>query len=191
MNGYETFRICQSLKLHFAQESFDAVKYHFKTGAKPGPFQHHRNKFFYEKIGRKYDTKERLIDYFTANWIGGATWVGDMEEERLTKFEKNMQSIVYLFKEDLKIIHEEQPNFNLALKGPLIIDLLIPSRIHLETVALLDILVNFLKDLRVSLDDPLEMYSWQIMRAQKYRKLLGRKNLPIAKLKETALGVFV
>jgi hypothetical protein len=179
VNGYQTYVLYQSLKLHFHNESYDATRYNFKTSAKESSFSHRKDRFFFERIGGKYKTGDRIIDYFTANFSQGVSWIGDMREENLNQFEK-----------DLNILHDECESFDKICTSSIPLDLLLSDRINIESIILIDLLVNFCNTLRKNLPDPLTMYDEQFQRILKYKLLLRRRNLPYDKLKKTIKKVF-
>lgn len=191
MTGYQTFLVYQSIRLHFTHgSSFDATRYNFKTTAKESSFNSRKDRFFFEKIGRKYQTLDRIVDYFTANFLIGLTWIGDMREDNLNDFDKRMDSLTYRFETDLKALHEECDSFDKICTTSIAFDLLIPHRINIETITLIDLLVNFCNRLRSDLSDPLGMYDEQIQKVLKYKLLLRRRDLPYNKLKNIVKKVF-
>ena len=191
MTGYRTFLVYQSIRLHFTHgQSYDATRYNFKTSAKESSFNSRKDRFFFERIGRKYQSLDRIVDYFTANFLIGLYWIGDMREENLNDFDKRMDSLSYRFETDLRTLHEECDSFDKICTTSIAFDLLIPHRINFETVAIMDILVDFCNRLRSDLSDPLGMYDEQIQKVLKYKLLLRRRNLPYDKLKNIVKKVF-
>ena len=80
MDGYQTYQIYQSLKLHFTSD-YDAVKYNYRTAVKRDTFERRRDRYFFEKLSRRFN-KEKLIHYFTSNLIQNpSVWIGDMTDE--------------------------------------------------------------------------------------------------------------
>lgn len=191
MTGYQTFLVYQSIRLHFTHgQSYDATRYNFKTSAKESSFNSRKDRFFFERIGRKYQSLDRIVDYFTANFLIGLYWIGDMREENLNDFDKRMDSLSYRFETDLRTLHEECDSFDKICTTSIAFDLLIPHRINFETVTIMDILVDFCNRLRSDLSDPLGMYDEQIQKVLKYKLLLRRRDLPYDKLKNIVKKVF-
>jgi hypothetical protein len=191
VTGYQTFLVYQSIRLHFTHgQSYDATRYNFKTSAKESSFNSRKDRFFFERIGRKYQSLDRIVDYFTANFLIGLYWIGDMREENLNDFDKRMDSLSYRFETDLRTLHEECDSFDKICTTSIAFDLLIPHRINFETVTIMDILVDFCNRLRSDLSDPLGMYDEQIQKVLKYKLLLRRRDLPYDKLKNIVKKVF-
>lgn len=196
MDGFTAFNIYLSLKLHFESPSYDAIKYGFKTRSRRTSYEKRKDKFFFERIAYKYKTPQRVIDYFTSNFLNGMKWIGDANEEALNAYEKRLQSITYVLRQDMAIIREEGLTFDQACgvdstfsKSP-ILDLLIHSRITFESVTLVDILVNFTKGLQRHLKDPLGLYNPYLLKVQKYKLLLQAKDIPLDRVKNIVIGTF-
>lgn len=190
MNGYTAYRIYLSLKLHFDSDTYDASKYGFKTNSKESTFNRRKDRFFFERIARKYKEPEILIDYFTANFISEVKWVGDMKEENYTKHTRKMQSLAYEFEKDLKTLHEECDSFDKICSSTIALDCLLSQAIAIESITVIDILVDCMKRLKENIRDPLGIYGEQIENILKYKLLLSRRNIPIEKLKKTVKKVF-
>lgn len=190
MNGYTAYQIYLSLKLHFTNDSYDATKYGFKTSSKESTFSRRKDRFFFERIGRKYKETDVVIDYFTANFLVGVKWIGDMREENYSKYEKRMQSLSYEFEKDLRTLSEQCDSFDQICTTTIPLDCLLADEISAETIAIIDLLVNNLKRLKKDISDPLGMYTEQIENILKYKLLLSRRNIPAEKLAKTVRKVF-
>ena len=190
MNGYTAYQIYLSHKLHFTNDSYDATKYGFKTSSKESTFSRRKDRFFFERIGRKYKETDIVIDYFTANFLVGVKWIGDMREENYSKYEKRMQSLSYEFEKDLRTLSEQSDSFDQICTTTIPLDCLLADEISAETIAIIDLLVNNLKRLKKDISDPLGMYTEQIENILKYKLLLSRRNIPAEKLAKTVRKVF-
>ncbi len=190
MNGYTAYQIYLSLKLHFTNESYDATKYAFKTSANESAFTRRKDRFFFERIGRKYKETDIVIDYFTANFLAGVKWIGDMKEENYSKYVKRMESLSYGFEKDLNTLYEQCDSFDKICTSTIAFDCLLAEEISIETVAIIDLLVNNLRRLKKDIRDPLGVYTEQIENISKYKLLLSRRNIPTEKLVRTVKKVF-
>ena len=74
MEPYDAFRFYQSMKLHFESDSYDAIKYNYKTSVKPQSFWKRKDKYFFAKVGRKFDSAKELINYYAAHFIQDKTY---------------------------------------------------------------------------------------------------------------------
>lgn len=195
MTGYQTYQIYQSLKLHFTTD-YDAVKYNYKTAVRQDTFERRKDRYFFEKLSRRFN-KEKLINYFTANLIRNPqAWIGDMTEEIYNDYIARYDKLTYMVTQDMKLMAEKGYSFNDICStsdnnstNPLL-ESLRADEIHLESVVLVDILVNFLKKLRRDLNDPLGINKELVDLLLKYKLIMLQNPLPRGKLKEKLLNTF-
>ena len=195
MNGYETYKIYQALKLHFTTD-YDAVKYNFKTAVKVDTFERRKDRYFFEKLSRIYN-REQLIEYFTANLIHNTNmWIGEFNEARLSEYKSRQEKITYMVTEDIKSMIEKGYSFDELcslskdkLSNPLV-EALRSDEIHLETVTIIDILVNFLNRVKSEISDPLDINKQMIDLVLKYKLIALQSPLPREKLKNKILSLF-
>ena len=194
-NGYQAYQIYQSLKLHFTTD-YDAVKYNYKTSVKQSSFDRRRDRYFFEKLSRRFN-KEELIHYFTANLIENQkVWIGDMSDEIYSDYVARYDKLTYMFDEDVKFLYNKGYTFDQLCSttqdcstNPLL-EALRAHEIRLETVVLMDILVNFLKRLRATISDPLGINKEMIDMLIKYKPIMLQKPLPKNKIKDKILLLF-
>ena len=195
MNGFQTYQIYQSLKLHFTTD-YDAVKYNYKTAVRQDTFERRRDRYFFEKLSRRFN-KEKLIHYFTANLVHNPkVWIGDMTEEIYNDYIARYDKLTYMVTQDMKLMAEKGYSFDDICStsdnnstNPLL-ESLRADEIHLESVVLVDILVNFLKKLKRDLNDPLGINKELIDLLLKYKLIMLQSPLPRGKLKEKLLNTF-
>ena len=195
MKGFQTYQIYQSLKLHFTTD-YDAVKYNYKTAVRQDTFERRKDRYFFEKLSRRFN-KEKLIHYFTANLIHNPqAWIGDMTEEIYNDYIARYDKLTYMVTQDMKLMAEKGYSFDDICStsdnnstNPLL-ESLRADEIHLESVVLVDILVNFLKRLKRDLNDPLGINTELIDLLLKYKLIMLQSPLPRGKLKEKLLNTF-
>ena len=105
MDPFESYKLYNALKLHF-ESSYDAVKYNFKTNASPNAFFKRKDKYFFAKVGRMFDTPPELINYYAAHFVADNNWVGDMlgNEQVYRDWQKRTESMGYNFEQDHHIV---------------------------------------------------------------------------------------
>ena len=195
MNGYQTYQIYQALKLHFTTD-YDAVKYNYKTAVKQNTFERRKDRYFFEKLSRRYD-KEKLIHYFTANLVHNPNmWIGDMNENIYNDYVSRYDKLTYMLTQDMKVMCEKGYTFDQLCTtsdnntiNPLL-EALRGNEIHYESVVLVDIMVNFLKKLKGEIIDPLGINKDMINLLLKYKLIMLQSPLPRTKLKERLLNTF-
>ena len=198
MDGYQTYQIYQSLKLHFTSD-YDAVKYNYRTAVKRDTFERRRDRYFFEKLSRRF-TKEKLIHYFTSNLIQNpSVWIGDMSDKIYSDYVARYDKLTYMLSQDMKFMSEKWYSFNQLCitsdnntTNPLL-ESLRTDEIQIESVVLVDIMVNFLGRLKSDLSDPLGINKDLIDLLLKYKSIMTQNlqnPLPRAKLKEKLLNTF-
>lgn len=195
MDGYQAYQIYQSLKLHFTTD-YDAVKYNYRTAVKRDTFERRRDRYFFEKLSRRFN-KEKLIHYFTSNLISNSgVWVGDMTDEIYNAYIARYDKLTYMLSQDMNLMSDKGYSFDQLCttsdnntSNPLL-ESLRSGEIQLESVVLVDIMVNFLNRLKSDLSDPLGINKDMIDLLLKYRLIMLQSPLPHGKLKEKVLNTF-
>ena len=148
---YESYKLYNALKLHFETDSYDALKYNFKTSIKPQSFFNRKDKYFFAKLAKTYG--KHLKDFYIANFKNDVKYVGDMLNEGGESYyrshKKVMESIHYSFQNDINKLYEiNEVDFDGLFESngqhPLIIKLWMQKEILLETVVILDSLTGFM-----------------------------------------------
>ena len=149
---YESYKLYNALKLHFETDSYDALKYNFKTSIKPQSFFNRKDKYFFAKLAKTYG--KNLKDYYIANFKMDVKYVGDMlnegGEQYYRSHKKVMESIHYSFEKDINKLSEIESSFDELLLSennnhPKIIKLWMQDEILLETIVILDSLTGLME----------------------------------------------
>ena len=147
---FESYKLYNSLKLHFETDSYDAIKYNFKTSVKPTSFFKRKDKYFFAKIAKTYE--KDLLEFYVSNFKNDMKYVGDMVNEEgdrhYQKHKKVMESITYQFQNDINKLYESNSDFDSLLEAkdnehPFVITYWLQDEIHLETVVILDSITGF------------------------------------------------
>ena len=147
---FDAYSMYNALKLHFEQDSYDAIKYNFKSNVTPKSFFARKDKYFFAKLAKTYDDK--LLQYYIANFKNGVSYVGDMlNEGGETNFKQHMkirESIHREFQKDINSLVDMDKEFDSFFEAnqthPLIIKLLMREEVNLETVVILDSILGFM-----------------------------------------------
>lgn len=168
--GFNAYKTYLALKSHFTS-SYDYFKYGGKMKVKEESFLKRRDKFFFEKIERRY--KKQLVPFFLSNLIKEDTmWSGslatDQAEQTFNDWKRKTQSLKYLFTEDMRkilnLMDQHNLNFNDLFnckegEHPIILKLLIAEDISLESFVILDQILSFSKYInKIMLDD----FTWMV-----------------------------
>ena len=167
--GYNAYKTYLALKNHFTTDDYDFFKYHGKMKVKEESFLKRRDKFFFEKIERRY--KKELVPFFVSNLIKeDNSWSGslatDRAEQTFNEWKKKTQSLRYVFKEDMGKVLTLMDHNNLQFdelfdcgdgQHPPIFKLLISEEINIESFIILDRILSFTKRINKKL---LDDYIW-------------------------------
>ena len=190
MEPFEAYRYYQSLKLHFEQESYDAPKYNYKTSAKPQTFWKRKDKYFFAKVGRMFDTPPELINYYAAHFVADNNWVGDMlsDEQVYRDWQKRTESMGYNFQQDLEKVNVESFDqlFDIGNQYPKVVEAYLSNDINIESVAILNKLTSFMSRADKTVSDPI---LWPDV-SRKIRKYSLLMNVNTDKMKKIIFKVF-
>ena len=160
--GFEAYALWNSLKLHFTSDSYDYIKYHGKTNVSKQSFMQNKFKWHFTKLSRKYN-KEELKNFYISNFIEGkGEYVIELLQdgaENYAKWMKRMQSLSYNFKNDVEFLlgayedDREMPFKVFSGQHPDLLGLMLRGKITLETVCILDDILNFLPRWKKEIDD--------------------------------------
>ena len=174
--GFSAYKTYLALKSHFTSD-YDYFKYHGKMKVKEESFLKRRDKFFFEKIERRY--KKELVPFFVSNLIKeDNAWSGslatDQAEQTFNEWKKKTQSLRYVFKEDmgkvLTLMDHNDLQFDELFdcgdgQHPPIFKLLIAEEINIESFVILDQVLSFAKRINKKL---LDDYIW----TEYYKKVM-------------------
>ncbi len=150
MTGYEAFCLYTGLKLHFTS-SYDFFKYNGKVRVTIDAFDNRKDKYFFHRLSRKYD-KEQLEQFLIANFLHDpGVWIGKLLDEeantRYVEYQKNIQSLSYIFENECRELFSmlENPNEILKTSGehPVLLKKALRGEVSIQTLHILNSILNF------------------------------------------------
>ena len=178
---FDAFKIYLSLKNHFTKSNYDYHKYCGKTRASVQSFYKRKDRFWFEKISRQKSEKE-VEQFFVANFVScsdpESLWIGDMikeGEQRYQEWQRRIQSLSYVFKEEVASIFNSKNLEELfkieGLRHPKILKDHLQGKLSLETMIILDQILGYKKHFDEKLQDPV----WNLisMKMNKYSPFLN------------------
>jgi hypothetical protein len=196
MMPFDAYRQYLSLKNHFTKDKYDYHKYCGKSRATVQSFYKRKDRFWFEKLARNKSDQE-VIEFFVSNFITctdpSKLWIGEMirdGEGRYTAWKKRTQSLSYIFKEEIQSVLANQDLdsiFSRKSGHPIILKKYLGGDISIETMVILDQILEYRKEFDKHLQDPV----WETvsMRMKKYSPFL---NIEVSRykkvLKEVVLG---
>jgi len=196
MTPFDCYKTYLALKNHFTKNSYDYFTYNKKTRASLQSFYKRKDRFFFEKMSRQRDEKE-VENFFVANFVScndpETLWIGEIMkegDERFQQWQKKVQSLSYLFKQESQTLFEENKFddvFNCSKGHPPLLKKFLSGNISLETLVIYDRIFLFRNKFDKKLKDPV----WETVsrRIKKYEPFLHIDVLSYRKiLKEVILG---
>jgi hypothetical protein len=196
MMPYDAYKCYLSLKNHFTKDSYDYFKYCKKTRASLQSFYKRKDRMWFEKVSRQKTDKE-VEEFFVANFVScndpETLWIGEMikeGEERYKNWQKKVQSLSYIFKEESQSLFEEhkfEEVFKCSKGHPPLLKKFLTGKVSLETMVIYDQIFMFGKNFDKKLQDPV----WETVsrRIKKYSPFLHIDVMRFRKiLKEVILG---
>jgi hypothetical protein len=139
-----------AIKLHFSQDNFDVFKNRGSVKGTRDTFNSRNDRFFFDKLARKYSSDRDLIQFYVANFAYGNESVIYSQEEsqsNIIEWTRRKESITKIFSDDCstiindaykkKLTEDSVINFTLN-KYPSILTLYLGKQISLETIRILD-----------------------------------------------------
>jgi len=147
MMPYDAYREYLALKNHFTKNSYDYFKYNKKVRATVQSFYKRKDRMWFEKVARQKSDQE-VVDFFVANFIScpdpETLWIGEMireGEERYQQWQKKIQSLSYVFKEETQQLFEQhkfEDVFKCSKGHPPLLKKFLSGKISLETMVIYD-----------------------------------------------------
>lgn len=176
LNPLECYRTYIAIKNHFTQKKYDYHKYNGKVKASLQSFYKRKDRFWFEKMSRT-KTEEEIKNFFVANFVScddpQTLWIGEIiknGESNYRQWQKKIQSLTYLFKEEIDAIFSEGDfisNFKVeGSKHPRIMKLYLSNKVSLETMVIMNKFLNYKKNYDQKLIDPI--WEFTSMKIEKY-----------------------
>lgn len=179
MNPFETYVCYLAIKRHFVNKNYDYHKYNGKIKANLTSFYKRKDRFYFEKLSRQ-KTDEEIINFFVSNFVSSddsqSLWIGEIihnGEENYKSWKKKVQSIVYTFKNEIDFLNSNNFDTMFSVKDnkhPEILKMYLRKNISLETLVILNSILNFKNNFDKKLLDPV----WESisMKISKYAPFL-------------------
>ena len=195
MMPFDAYRCYLSLKNHFTKDHYDYIKYRGKTRATHQAFYKRKDRFWFEKFARSKNDKE-VEEFFVSNFIystdPATMWIGEMIKEgegRYTEWKKKVQSLSYIFKEDVENVFEKErvdDAFDCSKGHPPILKSYLGGDTSLETMVICDIIFGYGKDFDKRLNDPV----WETV-SRKIKKYKPFLNINVPRYKKILKEVII
>lgn len=143
MNGFQVYQKYVSIKLHFTGK-YDYFKYNKKSNVKIESYNKRKDKFFFEKLAKKFSTEEQIENFFCSNMIYNPNiWIGEFFDDTCddvyTEWIKKQQSFHYILNNECQTLSQIDNLFVIKNKQyPKLLTKVLQNEISIETLILLD-----------------------------------------------------
>jgi hypothetical protein len=148
--SFELYKFYIAMKKHFTSEDYDFFKYGGKVNANAESFTNRKDKSFFINIAkRQRDPKEYVFACLLENpniYIGDIATDKNHSDDVYNGWERRMQSLTYLFKEELGRLNSDLDSNFVGQDGkhPPLLKLYLSKKVSLETVVILDMVLGFI-----------------------------------------------
>lgn len=177
---FDAYKCYLSLKNHFTKDSYDYFKYCGKSRATVQSFYKRKDRMWFERVSRQKSDQE-VVEFFVANFVScpdpESLWIGEMMREgegRYQQWQKKIQSLSYIFKEETQELFEEhkfEEVFSCSKGHPPLLKKFLSGKISLETMVIYDRIFLYGNTFDKKLKDPV----WETVsrRIKKYNPFLN------------------
>ena len=155
-DAFTAYQTYLALKQHFTRDGYDYFRYSGKVNARLSSFETRKDKYFFYKLAKHKDLEHFLVANFVDKDV---SWVRDLlgaeAEQIYNEWLKRQQSLSYTFKNDLDKM-KDNLNDNLMVhdgQHPYLLRLIMGHDICLETVIIMDDILNFSKMWNKKIDE--------------------------------------
>jgi len=188
LSPFDTYKEYLAYKNHFTKEKYDYQRYGGKSRAKIDSFYKRKDRYFFEKMSRKYKDPE-IKNFFLANFVNTdnpqGLWIGNIMRSGETvykEWQKRNESLFYQFKQksDKLLDQYTYDEFFDASNGhPPILKEHLAGNVSAEEMCVYEKLFGYCKDYDKQLNDPV----WKVV-GLKIRKYLPFLNIDKEKYRQ-------
>ena len=146
MEPIDVYLMYCAMKAHFGKSDYDFVDYKGKTKIKRESFYKRKDRSFFTKLSRKYKTEEEIKNYFISNFIKDKKgYIANFNDEIYNSWKLKRQGFFDLFELEMKPLVESFEDLFVVenKQHPKLMKEFLGGRISLETLIIMDELVNF------------------------------------------------
>ena len=137
-----------AMKAHFSKNNYDFHKYGGKTKVSRDSFWKRSDKYFFVKLAKKHDDRDSIQDYLVSNFIRDRRgYIANFNDENYKVWKDRKTGFYNIFFDELKpLVKDFEPLFQTKNNNhPKLLKEFLGDRISLETLIILDCLVDFSK----------------------------------------------
>ena len=115
MDGFEVYKTYLALKLHFSKDNYNFFTFNGKSRASLQSFEKRKDKYFFKKIGSKYNEKE-IVNFLLSHFIEDDNcWIGNIsvnKSKTYTEWNNKIQSMSFVFQNEMDALSDIEEDFD-------------------------------------------------------------------------------
>ena len=148
MEPIDVYLMYCAMKAHFSKNNYDFHKYGGKTKVSRDSFWKRNDKYFFVKLAKKHDDRDSIQDYLVSNFIRDRRgYIANFNDENYKVWKDRKTDFYNIFFDELKpLVKDFEPLFQTKNNNhPKLLKEFLGDRVSLETLIILDDLVDFSK----------------------------------------------
>jgi len=148
MEPIDVYLMYCAMKAHFSKSNYDFHKYGGKTKVSRDSFWKRKDKYFFVKLAKKLDDHDSIQDYLVSNFIKDRKgYIANFNDENYEAWKDRRTNFYNIFSNELKpLVKDFEPLFQIKNNNhPKLLKEFLGDRVSLETLIVLDELVDFSK----------------------------------------------
>ena len=147
MEPIDVYLMYCAMKAHFSKNDYDFFTYKGKRRVHRNSFYKRKDRGFFVKLSRKY-SEEDLKNYLVANFIiDRRGYIANFSNENYEQWKEKRNNFYNMFTDEIRpLVKNFNPLFEVKnSEHPILLKEYLGKRVSLETLIILDDLVNFSK----------------------------------------------
>tara|TARA_R110001606_G_scaffold10277_1_gene44159 strand:+ start:381 stop:962 length:582 start_codon:yes stop_codon:yes gene_type:complete len=156
MQPIDVYLMYCAMKAHFGKTNYNFIKYGGKSRVPRNSFFKRKDRYFFVKLSKKYKTENEIRNYFIANFMMEQRgYVANFNDENYEKWQNRQNNFHDIFTNEIQpMIQDFNSLFEIKKsEHPKLMKEYLGKRISLETLIILDELVEYSKKWNEHLKD--------------------------------------
>ena len=156
MQPIDVYLMYCAMKAHFGKTDYNFIKYGGKSRVSRNSFFKRKDRYFFVKLSKKYKTENEIRNYFIANFMMEQRgYVANFNDENYEKWQNRQNNFHDIFTSEIQpMIQDFNSLFEIKKsEHPKLMKEYLGKRISLETLIILDELVEYSKKWNEHLKD--------------------------------------
>ena len=156
MQPIDVYLMYCAMKAHFGKTDYNFIKYGGKSRVSRNSFFKRKDRYFFVKLSKKYKTENEIRNYFVANFMMEQRgYVANFNDENYEKWQNRQNNFHDIFTNEIQpMIQDFNSLFEIKKsEHPKLMKEYLGKRISLETLIILDELVEYSKKWNEHLKD--------------------------------------